>query len=325
MAGSIDDNVDEKKSGAEFELDDPAEFWEKLDAGKEFHIALKRNNADEPKRYFTKNGAPPDTVLYFIPSISLTMAFADARGIPNEFYTQTNGGPFSLNGTLTIPLLHNKMVSGMRTNMQLYNISSINPKYGIDANRDYYFSLESSKRFADFIQSLTDFDVRQKQSVKYNGNLTVFMMHGYDSTKANNNYGGSVYGQYTVKPGFIGEIPSIIIKYIGFITKSLFNYENKYTNNKDYFYRSDNAMEKYQGEWAWHLYGKDGDGKPGILSFDIELGEEYREGERGAGGARRYNVGKVGKETLPFFKDASGYFIPEDMRTEDTLFFIIFC
>jgi hypothetical protein len=63
----------------------------------------------EMQKYFIDKGPPVDTVLYFIPCLSPTMCFADARGIPNEFWeggvtgTPMGNGPFSLEGNLTIP------------------------------------------------------------------------------------------------------------------------------------------------------------------------------------------------------------------------------
>jgi hypothetical protein len=292
----------------------------------------------QTQRYFvnpntsntSEDDFPDDLVLYFIPCLSPTMAFADARGIPNEFwkgYTEGSplkDGPFVIEGEFKISDLHDKLLNPMRNAIQ-FQSNPLEPDHGVDANRDYYFSLNSSKAFAKFVESLIGIDIRLPNPGEYNGNCTVFMIHGYDSTKAsgiNKNYCGAVYGQYKVNDSYVGTIPPIIIKYIDFMTQRLFGYKNASSINKDYFYDNDNKVKKYQGEWAWHLYGKDG--KPGILSFDIELGESYREGERGAVGTRKYDANKVGDKGMPFFKGSSGYFISENIRKEDTLSFYTF-
>jgi hypothetical protein len=276
------------------------------------------------------------------------MAFADARGIPNEFWeggengTPMGRGPFSLMDSLTIPALHDVMNNTMRDRIQRYenNGPANNPKYGVDTNRDYYFSLESSKKFADFIKGLTGIDLPTgiKLSATSGQNLTVFMMHGYDSTKSFpfNRNRGCVYGQYTaameettndqgirarVEKGYI---PQEIKRYIDFMTQSLFGYINAASENdnynQSYFFHdgisktAPDETEKFRGEWIRHLYGERGE--RGILSFDIELGEAYNEQVRGAG----YEPNRVGLKTLEFFKpELSGFFVSADLRITEAI------
>jgi hypothetical protein len=281
------------------------------------------------KRFIDEGPPSADTALYFIPCLSPTMCFADARGIPNEFWVNGSdgvpmtNGPFVLKSGLIIPALHEKMKHERRSKLQDQD-DQINPDVGVDANRDYHLSLPSSKAFAEFMQGLTGIILRSgiKLSDRSGQNVTVFMMHGYDSSKSNpyNRNRGCVYGQYKLdneNPG-IGVIPPIILQYIDMMTQSLFGYINAasgdaaadVTANREYFYQADNEVGKFNGEWIRHLYGDRG--KRGILSFDIELGEAYREGERGdPSPGRCYNPNTVVSNNLPFFDlNRPGFFVP---------------
>jgi hypothetical protein len=321
------------------------------------------------QKYFIQNGAPADTVLYFIPCLSPTMCFADARGIPNEFWDHTvktdaknrvryeltpRGGPFILRPGLTIPSLDAAMLEEvneesiidnisydkvilMRTAIQKgqYNGSPRFPKHGVDANRDIYFSLPSNQNFANFIFSLTGVDVR-RQTGTGNGNCTIFMIHGYDDTKPKNvakaqgkrvDYlpQGCVYGEYTIENGR-GTIPPEIIRYVDYMTYSLFGYKNVAKTNKEYFFGDDNNANSYLGEWIQHLYGATGGRN--ILAFDIELGQTYNEGVRAGDhkslaeeNIRPYIAGKVGRDDdpdMPFFKEGeAGFFVPANFQNKE--------
>jgi hypothetical protein len=77
------------------------------------------------QQYFIKEGGvPTDTVLYFIPCLSPTMCFADARGIPNMFLdgwqkdVPMGNGPFVVNSSLKIPELYDNMKYEERTKLQ---------------------------------------------------------------------------------------------------------------------------------------------------------------------------------------------------------------
>jgi hypothetical protein len=240
------------------------------------------------QRYFTNNGLTVSNLaLYFIPSISPTMTFADARGIPNSFFVNNNEAPiddnetifkikkrFKLGSYLTIPDLHNKMNAAMRENIQNQQDPG-KPIYGIDANRDVFFSLPSNRAFLKFICSLTGTDITTGSKSKRNGeeNLNVFMMHGYT-------YPGDVYGPYTVTPmqsTSIVDMNITIQQYVNYIALSLFNTRYKPNTRvtgtgilKQFFFGDTQSNpQKYAGEWCRCLYGEMGE--RGILSFDIEL------------------------------------------------------
>jgi len=54
-------------------------------------------------------------------------------------------------------------------------------------------------------------------------------------------------------------------------------------------------------------------GEVHIPAFDIELGQNYNEKVR-----PNYKPKEVGKMSLPFFKNASGFFISEELRLKET-------
>jgi hypothetical protein len=267
------------------------------------------------QKYFIDKDMSANTVSYFIPCLSPTMCFADARGIP---IVDIEGRKRSLSDalTITIPDLHNLIASQVPKDPHFPNekellrkliqdqLDPTDPKYGIDANRDVNFILDSSKRFAEFIKSITGIDLMVGTG-KDDGICTVFMIHGYDSSKSGYiNNKGCVYGQYKPdgKNSGSGVIPLIIIRYIDMITQSLFRYINASssivatdnTSNRNYFYQNDNKINKFNGEWIRHLCGRTEE--YGISSFDIELGQVYNEQVRGAKAA----------EYAKAYRDASG-------------------
>jgi hypothetical protein len=137
------------------------------------------------------------------------MCFADARGIPKEFLDGT--GPFRVKGSLTIPLLHDAMTGSLRNSLQK-QLDPANPNVGVDANRDYYESLVSTRTFRAFMDNIKagcdtsgnnmrttttiiydtvdskELDPITCSTVRY---LCVLMIHGYEE-------GGAVYGPYAV-------------------------------------------------------------------------------------------------------------------------------
>jgi len=246
------------------------------------------------QKYFIKNNIPADTVLYFIPCISPTMAFADARGIP---VVNENGERVSsIDGLLdeyrrhgkTIPYLHDLIAKEvpttpngttkrlLRTSIQNHNESAYSsfenyqadirdgnyPLYGIDANRDVKPWLASTNRFLEFIENLNR--GRNPEDIK------IIMIHGYKS-------GGGVYGTYKVESG---EKATLVSDEIRDTSKAIWSYLFVYDNNseKDDFYGStDKHPLDYAGEWNQLLYREFG-----ILSVDIELPNfPYDEGRRG--------------------------------------------
>jgi len=254
--------------------------------------------------------------LYFIPAMSPTLFFADARGLPfvlggdkykeiKDIYkyckdekekTSTIKKTIKeIYGFLTIPKLHDfmeKKVDGelMHDNIQSFNISPLEPKYGIDANRDYHNLLKSTDVFYSFINNLG----------ANSENTTVFMMHGYDSKNrmraGYDNYKrrditgqGAVYGPYLEKDDKM-YLDDKLMRNTDLLTLCLFGYKNQIINNvnevtrsKNYMFDFDSKPNKYYGEWTQIL------DKQNIKCYDIELAENYRQGTRGKIGNEQYS------------------------------------
>jgi hypothetical protein len=278
------------------------------------------------QKYFIQNGAPLDTVLYFIPCLSPTMAFADARGIPNKFWEGGNpnavmtNGPFQLK-TLNIPTLHDEVTFQMREDIRLRNGSPRSPRHGVDANRDFYLSLPSSRAFLSFIgntlirtmsnspQTTTEtiIEGRPFTNTTYD-NIRVFMMHGYDGS-------GAVYGPYSVYEKGINErwparMSAEDIDHVNILMRSYLGIWDFNRRRTDPLYSDTSADARgYQGEWSLHLY------KRKIWSMDIELPDyhaenknrnpdtpSYNEGVRGATDVSLiYDTRLIESSTLPYF------------------------
>jgi len=285
------------------------------------------------QKHFLQYGVPTDTVMYFIPCISPTMAFADARGIPNEFWeggtygTAMANGPFRLK-TINIPALHDKMDAVMRKNIQENNESPLNPRYGVDANRDFYFSLPSSRAFLSFIENKivrplsnnlqttteTVIEGRTFSNTTYN-NIRVLMMHGYDRS-------GAVYGPYSVYKKSTNEpwparmdekidiyhVNELMRKYLG-----MWDFDQRRTD--PLYLNTSKDARPYQGEWSLHLYNRK------IWSMDIELPDShargnnnpetpsYNEGVRGiTEGSLKYKTQLIESKTLPYFNENNNGF-----------------
>jgi hypothetical protein len=263
------------------------------------------------QRHFIQYGAPPDTVLYFIPCLSPTMCFADARGIPNEFLGGRDGvhmgqGPYKPKD-LTIPRLHDAMTGRLRSSLQS-QLDPTNPNVGVDANRDYYLSLPSNQYFFEFINKVKpsvftttettvdiydpiDGTVEKKTGFSID-NFRVLMIHGYEDRSL----GGAVYGPYLVKQkgksedwparmsltdkNLVNEIRDVLVwgKLDPTITVTKERYKNNTTDNDPFLYLfTEHDAKKYQGEWSIQLYAQH------IWSADIELPQAYNEGVREAG------------------------------------------
>jgi hypothetical protein len=268
--------------------------------------------------------------------MSPTLFFADARGLPfmeedgekykaapitsypgnqpDRVYKKTIEDALKKVKEISIPKLHALMeerVDGylMHDAIQSHNGSSPRrPKYGIDANRDYHSVLKSTEAFEKFIEKIRGMP----------DNITVLMLHGYDGTAVKevegekSNSEGTIYGPYFVEDDKI-YLTKKFMEDIDFITLYLFGYRYKKGNSNDKFQYSKNYLfddnaatvsgaSKYIGEWCRRLYDRDK-----INCYDIELGEDYREGTRGktgtAGTSKRYDTNKVIKPDMPFFKD----------------------
>jgi hypothetical protein len=256
----------------------------------------------ETQRYFTEKGvSDPDLALYFIPAMSPTLFFADARGLPfvngGGKYTYA-GNPNgkeketinNICGFLTIPKLHDFMAEKIKATINrqtgkhlVHDLiqsqeNSEKPEYGIDANRDCYNALKSTGAFHSFVESL-------KTSLE---NITVIMMHGYEDRKKTENEPypkdgitgqGAVYGSYLVN-GNQMDLNDEMMRYSDLVTLCLFGYKH-FKNEKDNVishknkYIFENKPEKYFGEWTQKLYEQK------ISCYDIELAENYRQGTRG--------------------------------------------
>jgi hypothetical protein len=306
------------------------------------------------QRHFIQHGPPEDTVLYFIPCLSPTMCFADARGIPNEFWMNSPKtspsrhrrveeevkvldillGKFVLKPDLTIPKLHDALIEGvkedvevangvwerqevsMRTAIQRYNDMPLAPKHGVDANRDYYFSLPSSQYFLDFIKNL-----KQKTAIgktrtttvisgrEFNNatldNMRVFMMHGYDGS-------GAVYGPYSVfekgenEPWPARMNDDIDIPYVNNLMNILKMPTWNQREGSPLYADTGSDARPYRGEWSRHLYELE------IWGADIELANNnnrfsvpsYNEGIHGGS----YNPALIGEKELPYFKEQDNGF-----------------
>jgi hypothetical protein len=289
------------------------------------------------QRYFIQHGAPAGMVLYCIPCISPAMAFADARGIPNEFWNEFTEYGIGMNpgavksftlkrGELTIPKLHDSMTAGMRYNMQTFRINgpSAHPRYGVDANRDEYFSLQSGRCFKAFIEwiyrsagtsaktksAVRIYDTVEKKyheptEQSFAGNIQVFMIHGYES-------GGGIFGPYFVKVKGENEVwPAAVSAKdkdrVNKMTHILFNRKWKKDADEKTYHTTRNDphlygtagydARPYQGEWSRVLFDL------GVWPADIELpggsaAASYDEGIRGDGD-RPYCPSMVGDTSKP--------------------------
>jgi hypothetical protein len=295
----------------------------------------------ETQKHFIKEAGevPHNLVLYFVPAISPTFFFADARGLPFVASWTTDGKYIAkkidypdeegsdkqykeiittrLKGSenLSIPKLHQLMEENngaLHTNIQ-EQANSRKPEHGIDANRDYHDVLISALAFSRFIRGL-------------NGppqNITVFMLHGYDSQINNerlgkkmkgypyNKHQGAVYSAYKETENKM-YLPDDIMKNVDLITLALFGFRynlgsdstKRFEYSQKYLFEKDPSLVKYKGEWVQKLYNRE------IFCFDIELAETYREGTRGkkdpSGKDKEYvpeMVIKRHEKGMPFFQD----------------------
>ena len=245
------------------------------------------------QKYFIKEGAPADMVYYFVPCISPTMAFADARGIPvvnknnvrepsikqllDDYRTNTNGKNIPYLHDLIameVPITPNSTTKRLlRTSIQNHNGSAFAtfddykngrrnqgyPIYGIDSNRDVEPWLDSTKCFIAFMERLCD-------SPGAPDNIKVFMVHGYKD-------GGGVFGTYDInlterKAELLPAARDMAYAFWAFL----------FGGRPEDFYGSTRTLpHNYVGEWNQILYRR-----LGVLSVDIELPDApYDEGRRG--------------------------------------------
>jgi hypothetical protein len=277
------------------------------------------------QQYFIQQGPPDDTALYFIPCLSPTMCFADARGIPNRFWEGGDGGgplengPFVLKGGLTIPELHEAMQYTKRSQIQGQTNSS-QPRYGIDANRDYYLSLPSNKEFLRFIKlinpvpvqgyNMNEDDHEKREIIAASilkKNIRVLMIHGYDST-------GKVYCPYWVdasKPKWEVATTEADRNHVDLLmAENKLNMGTMGTNINNYIWSETRTMpEMFLGEWSRRLYVE-----CLAWSCDIELNKnlpnKYDEGVRESPpDDRSYTPLSIGNTDLPYFqKDNNGFY-----------------
>ena len=300
----------------------------------------------ETQMHFIASGLQGnDLVLYFIPAMSPTMFFADARGLPldseGNYLKDVPAGKIEAKvrekvrevlTTLTIPKLHDDIASKIevkevdngqekKTNMiwqdaiQRNQLDSTKPIYGIDTNRDCYNILPSTECCLNFF-------------VKNKENMTVFMLHGYERLDEdrvregfNSGYQCTLAGPYEFY-ATRGCIDESIMDQMDVITSLIFGYRYKRGEDRlevvdystNYFFDRKTAIGiEFNGEWSRKLYLDTPDLK--ILCFDIEMGENYREGSRnqiggrGDGSAMNYEPRLVTdrryQNNMPFFDPAT--------------------
>jgi hypothetical protein len=271
------------------------------------------------QRYFINEGIDSnlDLALYFIPSISPTLAFADARGLPivgkdgRKYESDKDPRQSSIETALKehteIQYIHDLIrepVGGIILRNQIQSQENPeNPGYGIDSNRDYNMALPSSRAFKGFIELLTRNTDRDK--------LNVFMMHGYTEH-------GDVYGPYYLNSQDKVRMTNEVKGYVNYIRSTLFNHRNiertnlhidENINDPDrQFYFADTLENpgKYRGEWVYHLYTKDKEN--GILCFDIELPGfiGYNNGSPVYYTDFLYEEGRRGDSERPYIADRVG-------------------
>lgn len=268
------------------------------------------------QKHFIETGAPDNTVLYFIPCISPTMAFADVRGILNEH---------TAIGSITIPKLHNDITNDARNKLQSQPDRNGN-FVGIDANRDRDLVLRSSVAFNTFIGNLKAAHARlnsgyaapvvsfedpadpsasiesPQDALKTISNFCVLMIHGYDSTQSGH---GSVYGPYYVHqknealewPARMSAEDKRYVNDIrdglgwGKLSESMVGLKVDTRTNDLFLYEdTEHDARSYRGEWSLRLLAQ------WIWSADIELppgslDEGIRESPETA---RPYRPGRVG-------------------------------
>jgi hypothetical protein len=219
----------------------------------------------EAQKYFVDRELTKDELgLYFVPAMSPTLFFADARGLP--FIKNLNDDVYEIDEVayketditdvnyknniqeklrmgenLSISKLHNLMgTKSLNIDNQKEELvhdliqgqnNSKKPIYGIDANRDCYNVLKSTEAFHYFITGL---GARPYHSA-------VIMLHGYENAnnqkeRINNpsldsNDQGTVLGPYIVethrdnKDIDIGRITKDVIRRVDFMTSALFDYK----------------------------------------------------------------------------------------------------
>jgi len=291
----------------------------------------------ETQRYFIRNPKilSNDLILYFIPAMSPTMFFADARGLPldnkGEYLNKVpaaglkNAVETKVTDTLkslTIPRLHDDIAASIpgfttwQDGIQGQGDPK-KPKYGIDTNRDIYNVLPSTK-------SCLQFFIDNKE------NMAVFMLHGYEEIVRDrvldgfiDGYQCTLAGPYKLE-GNKGYIEEYIMNQMDVITSLIFGYRYKRENeskkaerSKNYFFKQDsNVGTIYNGEWSRKLFLNNNNTiGHGILCFDIEMAENYREGSRNQTGGKntgnkmKYDpklvMDRQNQNNMPFFNSST--------------------
>jgi hypothetical protein len=263
------------------------------------------------QKRFVKGETQPasDTTMYFIPCLSPTMAFADARGIPVvEITNNVAVRRLSINEALsrtklTIPYLHDLIATRITTTNQVsaYTgllrslIQGTKDDKGIDllqngvafdtyaqyaANTikaDYpRYGIDANRDVGQWLPSTTCFIGFMRAFIDNRinpGDIKVIMVHGYEGS-------GAVYGTYRVTPALVAEMVPEGKIFADTFRKFLYgdiNFTDLYTS-------TGSAPLVYAGEWSQILYRRFN-----ILSVDVELPSgAYNEGYRGEGGDRAY-------------------------------------
>jgi hypothetical protein len=275
-----------------------------------------------------------DSVFYFIPAMTPTFYFADARGLPivnkygkMDYEDNIEASIAYAIENIDIPLLHDNIVNiidvpespnkkeTLRTAIQQYNRNNrfaYYPKYGIDTNRDSHSHLSSIQSFYRFVEKLPG---DQK---------TVILLHGYASTKisktSSDPHQGCIYPQYYIVPNINkAEVYPDRIAFCKLIRKALGWNKPQMDDNgneESFLYLSTkNDPDYYKGEII-RYFAELIPGEKRIYAFDIELPHIYDEGRREAISPYNRNYENAVKQ-LELFTDVFFDFLKEYYKYQD--------
>jgi hypothetical protein len=285
------------------------------------------------QRHFTQQGGiPTDTALYFIPCLSPTMCFADARGIPNEFWENTEqeiptkytrssakvkvltlfNKQARLKPGLTIPALYDALVKTVRDDIWEWN--NVTGK-GERINREIIMRTAIQDCNGEAFRNMTDYnsnnvdDYYPRHGVDANRDIrksleSTRMFEGFikellTSTRPENIKVIMMHGYYSDGGVFgVYEVKSAnkaeMVDGGKYFAHAIwaYLYNEPIGEIPEFYGNTETNPLGFAGEWNQVLY-KD---NRGILSVDIELPFSFDEGRRGQTDWRAYNANKVIEE-----------------------------
>jgi hypothetical protein len=284
------------------------------------------------QRYFTftREGTTADTVLYFIPCLSPTMCFADARGIPNEFWENTeqevptvhtktskkvkvltlSNNQAVLKEGLTIPVLHDSLVEPVMDDIFEWNNATEKYEWKCkeiimrtaiqDCNGRAFENMEdytNNKVNPQYPRHGIDANRDIRKSLQSTRMFEAFIKNLLTSVRAENIKVIMMHG-YDTEGTVYGtyEVKSVSEAKMTddgkYFARALWEYLYVAENRINNFYSNTGTDPlAYTGEWNQLLYKE----TCGILSVDIELPNSFDEGRRG--GSPSYHAEKV-RETF---------------------------